>query len=758
MMVSIHYLAAQNAEIESLRKAVLNETGTKKIDALNVLSLRLVLFDFNLAEEPLQEALKRSTQLKYAKGLAEANVYSGMIETFKGNRRAFALLKNGGAQAKQMGLHGLEGLALLHIGLGYRNVGKYDSAILSYDASYHVLKDSLNPWHLAVLLNELGRHAGTISDKKNELLYYTRAWNIAKELSDNQLKVDNLVNLTSYYSGQYDFATATVYMHQAEALLPLIGNTWEASNFNALKATILIQQGNGVEALKWFGKAKDFYASNPEVNYVKLLNDIGFVLEQIGIYDVSLQNHFEALKIAKERDFLKEEVRAQIGIGWNYLHLKLLPAAHEASENALRLARRNELITEEATAGNLNGLILNAEKKYSEALVVFEKALAQRIQLNDKIGVGRTLTKIGETYEAMGSLHQALAFQQQSLNSLESLSDQSGLVWVYYDLGSLYTKMNDFKNATIFLDKAAKTAYQIKRGIVLVSVYQTRRTILMKQGNLPEAMRYSLLYEQLKDSVTSASIANRVATLQSMYELEQRSQEIELLNKNQQVQQAQLTIQKAQIRQQEFIIVSIALGLLLVAAVAYFSYRFFIKTRTLNKELQEQNEEIQTQSEELTETNSSLTKLNQELVEKQEEIQAQAEELTEANQSLTLVNMELAEKSEELAAQSEELTESNQIVSSLNENLERKVKERTQSLEQAYKELDTFFYRSSHDFRRPLTTFMGLAEVAKITVKDSFALDLFDKVKETAVNLDSMLIKLQSISDVGTEQFIYKEI
>ena len=193
-------------------------------------------------------------------------------------------------------------------------------------------------------------------------------------------------------------------------------------------------------------------------------------------------------------------------------------------------------------------------------------------------------------------------------------------------------------------------------------------------------------------------------------------------------------------------------------AVAYLSYRFFVKTRKLNRELQEQNEEIQTQSEELTETNSSLTKLNQEFVEKQEEIQAQAEELTEANQLLTLVNRELAEKSEELAAQSEELKKSNQIISNLNENLERKVKERTQSLEQAYKELDTFFYRSSHDFRRPLTTFMGLAEVAKITVKDSFALDLFDKVKETAVNLDRMLIKLQSISDVGAEQFIYKEV
>jgi signal transduction histidine kinase len=53
---------------------------------------------------------------------------------------------------------------------------------------------------------------------------------------------------------------------------------------------------------------------------------------------------------------------------------------------------------------------------------------------------------------------------------------------------------------------------------------------------------------------------------------------------------------------------------------------------------------------------------------------------------------------------------------------------------------------------------MGLAEVAKITIKDKVALDLFDKVNETAHNLDKMLMKLQSISDLGVQELIYKEL
>ena len=135
ILVSANQLFTQIKEIDSLKMLVATESGTQKIDALNALSFRLVLVDFNLAEEPIQEAFKLSKQLNYTRGLAEANVYSGMIETFKGNRRSFELLKIGEAQAKQVGLPGLQGLALLHIGLGYRSLGKYDSAGLAYDRS-----------------------------------------------------------------------------------------------------------------------------------------------------------------------------------------------------------------------------------------------------------------------------------------------------------------------------------------------------------------------------------------------------------------------------------------------------------------------------------------------------------------------------------------------------------------------------------------------------------------------------------------------
>lgn len=690
-------LDAQTREIDSLRTVANGLQGEKKIDALNAMNLRLLLFDIDLASTSLQATSALATKLQYEKGLIEAAIYLGMIESFTSGRSSLLQLRKGANEANRLGLDALEGLALQHIGLVYRSLGIYDSAKLEYDAAYRVLSDSLNPWHLSSLLNDIGRFHSATFNTREELHYFQRAWNIARLLPDKQLQVDILTNLSSYYSRQYDFASADEYMRRAEELLPQIPNGWEVSNFNALKANIYILQGDAPEALKWFNKAKAFYEDTKEVTYASLLIRIGYLLEQMGAYDVSLQNHFEALEIARQGGFLQEEARAHLGIAWNYYLLGMIPEATEAINIALEISRKHKFAGEEARVGNLKGLILLAKGKYDDALATFEVAFAQHNRVGDKLNAARTITEIGETYEAMGEFQRAIDYGMQSLKIQESLFDKIGLAWTNLNLGSAHAKSGRYNYAFTFLDNAEHLARQTKNGLVLIRIFEVRRTILLSQEKFREAIRYSLLYEQLKDSVASASASNRISTLQRMYELDrQRELEIDLLTKNQEAQRDRIAIQQAQISQQRLVIVAVSVVLLLLVTLIFVVYRYSRKTKQMLHELQERNEEIQTQT--------------------------------------------------------EELKASNDLITDLNESLEAKVKERTLSLEQANQELDTFFYRSSHDFRRPLTTFMGLAEVAKVTVKDPIALDLFDKVKVTAVTLDHMLNKLRSISTVDMEQ------
>lgn len=102
-----------------------------------------------------------------------------------------------------------------------------------------------------------------------------------------------------------------------------------------------------------------------------------------------------------------------------------------------------------------------------------------------------------------------------------------------------------------------------------------------------------------------------------------------------------------------------------------------------------------------------------------------------------------------------ELSIANERVKLVNENLEGLVAEKTYSLERTNKELDTFLYKSSHDLKRPLTTIIGLYNVAKITLEEK-ALMLFEKAYETAYNMDKMLQKLLMVSYINQPSDVEK--
>lgn len=84
-----------------------------------------------------------------------------------------------------------------------------------------------------------------------------------------------------------------------------------------------------------------------------------------------------------------------------------------------------------------------------------------------------------------------------------------------------------------------------------------------------------------------------------------------------------------------------------------------------------------------------------------------------------------------------------------NISLENRIRERTILLQEVNEELDRFLYRSSHDLRRPLTTLLGLVEVANITLSDADSRELFTQVRLTAIQMDRLLKKLQMVSEIN---------
>lgn len=153
-----------------------------------------------------------------------------------------------------------------------------------------------------------------------------------------------------------------------------------------------------------------------------------------------------------------------------------------------------------------------------------------------------------------------------------------------------------------------------------------------------------------------------------------------------------------------------------------------------------------------------------------EKVMAENEKiLKEQNQILERKVIErtalIQEKNEEIQEQSDSLERMYRELKKLNDQQEQEINRRTEELKKTYadlevssKELDTFLYRASHDLRRPLTTLMGLFELAKITLKEEEAKILFKNVFKTAQSMDKMLEKLIMLSDISNQKPHYEKI
>jgi signal transduction histidine kinase len=84
-----------------------------------------------------------------------------------------------------------------------------------------------------------------------------------------------------------------------------------------------------------------------------------------------------------------------------------------------------------------------------------------------------------------------------------------------------------------------------------------------------------------------------------------------------------------------------------------------------------------------------------------------------------------------------------------NVDLENTVQKRTTELKTAYRELDRLFYRSSHDFRRPLTTLMGIYEVARLMNLRKNTSELFMLMNKTVNSMDNMLKKFYNLYEIS---------
>jgi signal transduction histidine kinase/Tfp pilus assembly protein PilF len=691
------------SRLDSLKQQLfeVNDVRTR-VDLLNDLASEIYDTDVNEGYRYSSEAYEQGKTIKYLDGQMRAQILMGYRYTVSGEFQKAIDHYRLAAEINPERTD-LLGYSYAMTGNIYRSIAKYDSARLLYSKAISVLEKDKHHVYLAFALKSLARLLMIQWKNKEAEYYFKKAQDVYAETPNVRGTAEVFFFLSEVAKNLTDYRAADDYNRKGCEVAEAVKSDYLIFLCYKSEGDYYFRLGDYMKAMEKLFQAMEILKNKEQPQLLTTVyNQLGEVYSDLGQYDVALKYYFDALKIDERLGLKYEIAKVYSEIGWIYKNQLNFQQARMYMDKSLTL--REEIKDDHGISNSYNvlGVLNYQQKKYNEALKFLEKSLEIRRRLDHREGVSACIFNMALVYEDLGQYDKALENHFRALEIDEKIGDKQGLSISYNQIGIVYTKAKNFVQASKFLTKAANLAMETGSKMAEMNNRLYFSELFEAQGNYKKALEYHKIYSELNDSIYSEGNAMKLAELQALYQVEQKNQEIEMLNQNKEIQTNQIQIQRSQISQQRIIIIAGLIGLALIFVFGLKTYQYTSKIKKASREILEQKEEIQ--------------------------------------------------------AQSEELIEANQTIAQINKDLESKIEERTSALRQAYKELDTFFYRSSHDFRRPLTTFLGLAEVAKITVKDTNALELFAKVKETASNLDKMLVKLQSISDVGAQQLVYKEV
>lgn len=182
-------------------------------------------------------------------------------------------------------------------------------------------------------------------------------------------------------------------------------------------------------------------------------------------------------------------------------------------------------------------------------------------------------------------------------------------------------------------------------------------------------------------------------------------------------------------------------------------YRLSSEQENLERLVQQRTDQIHQQNEEIGKKNKELELQNTQIKASNHRIEVQNGELEQKNAEIIRQQHQINEKSKLLASAHDQVQAANRELKRLNNDLEHLVDLRTSELQEAIEKLiktdeglRTFLYRSSHDLRGPITTLLGLAQLAE---KENHQTDIDNYIKKIKSSGHQMLRFLKKLNETN---------
>jgi len=271
-------------------------------------------------------------------------------------------------------------------------------------------------------------------------------------------------------------------------------------------------------------------------------------------------------------------------IGSVYWYLNNFDKTLEYEKKSLKLYQVvNDSVGMCSILNNL-GLTYNGRREYQKALEYYLQSKEIAEKLGNNKAIARVCNNMGIFYSDQEMYSDALPYYYTALTINNVVHDKWGIAEVKNNLSVVYTNIGQFKKATFNLFEAQSLAKEINDMNLLMDNYRYFAELYFKTGESNKAFIYHKMFFNLHDTLKTI-VQYNIADLQTMYAVEKKNLEIELMESEQALKDQMIRDQKRKL----FLII---LFLVVTIIFLFFIFMLYIHKIKAYKVLIKKNKKI----------------------------------------------------------------------------------------------------------------------------------------------------------------------
>ncbi|NCU31674.1 MAG: tetratricopeptide repeat protein [Candidatus Moranbacteria bacterium] len=352
-----------------------------------------------------------------------------------------------------------------------------------------------------------------------------------------------------------------------------------------------------------YGKSLDYFEQSlalheelhDTVNIVKTLNNLGVIAQISGQFSKALDYLQESLIFKLQLKDTLSTAKTLNNIGVIYKDAGNYDNARKFFNQALDYYRILDDQQGISVIYNNLGQIDELEHRFDMALVNYKKSLTLKRITGDERGIGNTLNNIGKIFLEAGQFEKSERYFKEALEIRERLGDKHGIASTLNNSGNLLLKQNQFNKAEKhFLESNRIALEESFLGIQQRNFYSLS-LLYERTGNEEKALDFYKQFTATKDTIFNQDLKSQLANLRVAYELEKSQSELELLRRQNQIKELELS--NARKGQTQLFFVILTLVLAGVFLVLFMQYR---NKKRLSEQLSEYNKDLELRVKERT--------------------------------------------------------------------------------------------------------------------------------------------------------------